>query len=116
MLNSLRHITSTEPYKSSGGVQIREVTITPWKEPEVTIILEIYPNCNSEFQESETWELHCHDLALSIEIPQAIVPRAEIKIMDDHPLLWRFENEILFTVKSCPADIPSLMGDLFIEH
>jgi hypothetical protein len=115
MLDELRRLTSTEPYKSRGGMWIKEIVIMPWQNPEAKFVFELSDD-DVLGAEPQVWEVICSDLAGTEGIPQALIPRTQIKIYNNHPLLWNFENEIFFSIKSKTDDISSLMGDLFIQH
>ena len=115
MLNKLKRITSSEPYKSFGGMRVKEISIKPWNTPDTKFIFEIWNNENED-NVPETWEVICTDLATTNGIPQAIIPRTKLELFDDHPVLWHLANEVFFSVTSKADDIPGLMGELFIEH
>lgn len=115
MLENLRRITSIEPYKSHGGMRINEILITPWNTPNAKFLLEIWIDDNEE-KTPEMWEVTCNDLAQTDGIPQAIIPSTELKLFDNHPVLWRFDDEVYFSVTNKLIDIPTFMGELFLEH
>jgi hypothetical protein len=115
MLEELRRITSTEPYKSYGGMRMKEILITPWNTPNAKFILEIWTEDNEDTV-PETWEVICDDLAQTDGIPQAIIPRTKLELFDSHPVLWHLDDEVFFSVTGKSNNIPALMGDLFIEH
>jgi hypothetical protein len=115
MLKELRRITSTEPYKSYGGMSMKEVLIKPWENPNSKFLLEIWTD-DREDMPSQLWEVVCGGLAQTEGIPQAIIPRTELKLFDNHPLLWHLDDEIYFSITSKTKSISALMGDLFIEH
>jgi hypothetical protein len=115
MLEELRRITSTEPYKSYGGMRMKEILIKPWENPDSKFILEIWTD-DREDMPSQLWEVVCGGLAQTDGIPQAIIPSTELKVFDNHPLLWHWDDEIFFSITSKSNSISSLMGDLFIEH
>ena len=115
MLEELRRITSTEPYKSYGGMRVKEILISPWDSQDAKFIFEICTDDNEDAA-SQLWEVICTDLAQTDGIPQMIVPRTELKVFDNHPVLWHLEDELYFSITSKSINISSLMGDLFIEH
>jgi hypothetical protein len=115
MLEELRRITSTEPYTSNGGMWIKEITITPWANADAKFVFELSEDDMID-QERQVWEVSCKGLAETDGIPQAIIPTTQIKVYDDHQLLWNFQNKIFFSIKSKSDNIPSMMGELFIEH
>lgn len=115
MLEELRRITSTEPYKSDGGMRIKEILITPWDTPTAKFVFEIWMNENEETV-PEIWEVFCNDLAQTDGIPQAIIPRTQLALYDNHPVLWHLGDKVYFRVTSKAKDIPAFMGELFIEH
>ena len=95
MLEELRRITSTEPYKSYGGMRMKEIFITPWETPNAKFVFEIWVDENEETA-PEIWEIICNDLAQTDGIPQAIVARTQLKFFDNHPVLWHLDDEIYF--------------------
>ncbi len=115
MLEELRRITSTEPYKSYGGMRMKEILIKPWENPDAKFVFEIWTD-DREDTASELWEVTCDGLAQTDGIPQAIIPRTELKIFDNHPVLWRLDDQVYFSITSKSNNIPALMADLFIEH
>ena len=115
MLDELRRITSTDPYKSSGGMRVKKILITPWNSPDSKFEFDIWTD-DIEGQTPETWEVICTDLIQTDGIPLAIIPRTRLELFDNHPVLWHLDDEVFFTVTSKADNIPALMGDLFIEH
>lgn len=115
MLNELRRITASEPYKSAGGMRVKEILITPWNSPDTKFIFEIWTD-DWEDKAPETWEVICTDLAQTDGIPQAIIPRTRLELFDNHPVLWHLDDEVFFSITGKTENIPALMGELFIEH
>jgi hypothetical protein len=115
MLEELRRLTSTEPYKSYGGMRMKEILITPWNTPDAKFVFEIWIDENEEAA-PEIWEVICNRLAQTNGIPKAIIPTTELKLFDDHPVLWHLDDQIFFSVISKSCEIPALIGELFIEH
>ncbi|MDF2189229.1 hypothetical protein [Paraflavitalea sp. CAU 1676] len=115
MLEELRRITSTEPYKRYGGMRMKEVLISPWGSPDAKFVLEVSID-EEDGTVPQLWEIVCNDLAQTDGIPQYIIARTELKVFDNHPVLWQFDDEVFFNITSKSNNIPSLMGDLFIEH
>jgi hypothetical protein len=115
MLNELRHITYTEPYKSAGGMRIKEISIMPWNTPEARFVFEIWTDDNEDTA-SQLWEVTCTDLAQTDGIPQVILSGTQLNLYNDHPVLWQWDDEVFFSITGKASDIPALMGDLFIEH
>jgi hypothetical protein len=115
MLKELRHITSTEPYNSVGVMRMKEIKITPWESPDAKFVLEIWKD-EDEATPSEMWEITCSDLAQTDGIPQFIIPRTQLLVFDNHPVLWHLDDQVFFSVSSKSTNIATLMGDLFIEH
>jgi len=115
MLEELRRLTSTEPYKSAGGIRMKEILIEPWKSPDAKFIFEIWTNENDD-SAPELWEVICKDLAQTDGIPKAIIPGTQLELFDSHPVLWRLDDEVFFSVTSKSNNIAALMGELFIEH
>jgi hypothetical protein len=74
MLNELLHIISTEPYKSDGGMRVKEISITPWKKPDAIFVFDILID-TIEATNTETWEVICTNMAQTNGIPQAFVTR-----------------------------------------
>lgn len=87
----------------------------PWQNPDGKFVVELSEDDMLD-EERQVWEVTCNGLAGTDGIPLALIPTTQIKIYDQHPLLWNFENEIFFSIKSRTDDILALMGDLFIEH
>src|SRR6187402_3040646 len=113
MLEELIKITSAERYKARGGIRIKEILIQPWEGPDSKIILEIWTDDCSD-DPPEKWELTCVNLGQTEGIPLAIFSGSEIRLYDDHPLLWH--DVIYFSITGGSKNIPEIMGDLFIEH
>lgn len=113
MLEELIKITSTEPYKSSGGIRIKEVLIQPWETPDSKIMLEIWTD-DWKDDPPEKWELTCVNLGQTDGIPLAVFGGSEIRLYDDHPLLW--DDKIYFSITGSAKNIPEVMGELYIEH
>lgn len=119
ILQELRRITATDEYKRNGITRVKEVTAQPWEPSGARITLEIMIddfNVNPEDIVSDTWEITCEGLDILQGVPLFLVPRAQIKVYDDHPILWAFDDEIFYSVTNSPANISALMGELFIEH
>lgn len=115
MFEELIHITSTEPYKSYGGMRMKEILIKPWENPDAKFHLEIWTDDRDDTP-SQLWEVVCSGLKQTDGIPQAIISGTELKLFDNHPVLWHLDDEIYFSITSNSDSISSLMGDLFIEH
>lgn len=115
MLEELRRITSTEPYKSSGVMKVREISIRPWDTPDTKVVLEVWID-EEESTPVQTWELTCTELAQTDGIPQFIIPRTQLKILENHPALWHLDDEVFFSITSKADNISSLMGELFTAH
>jgi len=113
MLEELIKTTSTEPYKSSGGIRIKEILIQPWENPDSKVIMEVWTD-DWKNDPPEKWELTCINLGQTKGIPLAVFGGSEIRLYDDHPLLWG--DEIYFSITGGAKNIPEVMGDLFIEH
>ena len=120
-LLGLRQVTATEAYKANGSVRVKEISFTPWETPIARFVFEVFiDDFNIDVQDTvpEKWEVICSDADYNVTegVPIYLYPRAQIKLFDDHPILWAFGDEIYFNVTSKPNNIPALMGDLFIEH
>jgi hypothetical protein len=115
MLDELRRITSTEPYKSAGGMRMKEILITPWESPDAKFIFEIWKDDNND-SNPEVWEVICKDLAQTDGIPQCIIPMTKLELFDNHPVLWHLDEKVYFSITSKSNNIASLMGELFIKH
>ncbi len=115
MLDKLIEITASSPYITSGSLRVKETLIKPWEIPDTTLIFEIW-NEDDEDVASEVWKVTCYDLAHTQSIPQFVIPRTKLKLFDQHPLLWNFDDEIYFSIRSKTDHIAKLMGELFIEH
>jgi hypothetical protein len=115
MLNELRRITSSEPYKSSGSMRVREILIRPWDTPDTTFVFDIWTDDNEDGS-LETWEVICSGLAQTKGIPQTIIARTRLELFENHRVLWNFADEIYFSVTTKTENIAALMGELFIEH
>jgi len=119
IIKELRKITATEEYKSDGVIKTKEITVTPWEEPSARFVFEIkIDDFTIDYNDivPEIWEVTCSGLEIMDGTPLFHIPRAQIKLFDDHPILWAFDDEIFFSVTSKPNSIAALMGDLFIEH
>lgn len=114
MFEELIRITSTEPYRSYGGMRVKEISIRPWETPDAKFVFEIWTD-DREDKVSEMWEVTCIDLTQTEGIPLAIIPTTQLKLYDDHPVLWS-DEKIYFSITSKTTNIPALIGDLFIEH
>jgi hypothetical protein len=115
MLQELIQLTSTEIFRSHGVMRITETLIKPWETPDARFIFEIWTD-DREDADSQIWELTCRDLINFQEVPIIIVPGTEIKLHDDHPVLWGWGDEVYYTITSKAGNIAGIMGDLFIEH
>jgi hypothetical protein len=96
-------------------MRVKEILITPWDSPDAKFIFEIWTDDNTDTA-PQVWEIICSDLAQTDGIPQAIIPRTKLELFDSHPVLWHLDDEVFFSVTSKSNNIPSLMGELFIEH
>jgi hypothetical protein len=99
MLEELIRITSTEPYKSYGGMRMKEIFIKPCENPDAKFVLEIWTD-DREDTPSQLWEVVCGGLAQTDGIPLMIIPRTELKLFDNHPVLWHLDDEIYFSITS----------------
>jgi hypothetical protein len=116
MITELITITSKDPYKSNGGMWIHEIDIKPWESPNARFAFKVIEDDMAEIPEIQGWEVTIQDLSYMQNIPLVLIPRTQIKIFDEHPLLWNLQNEIYFSITTKTNDIASIMGDLFIEH
>jgi hypothetical protein len=115
MLDELTQFTSTELFREYGGMKITETSIRPWEKPDTRFIFELWTDDFNEIT-NQTWEVTCTGLAQIQGIPIMVIPGTELKLYDDHPVLWELEDEVYFTITGKPANIAALMGELFIEH
>lgn len=118
-LLGLRQVTSTDSYKANGSVRVKEICFNPWESPVARFVFEvIIDDFSIDVKDivPEKWEVICSGADVTDGVPLYLYPRAQIKLFDDHPILWAFDDEIYFSVTSKPKSIPALMGDLFIEH
>jgi hypothetical protein len=115
MLNELMNITSTEPYKSNGGMRVLDISIKPWNTPDAKIVFEIWTDDRVD-DDSQKWEITCVDLAQTDGIPQVIIPGTQLKLYNEHSVLWHLDDKVYFTITSKANNISALMGELFIEH
>ncbi len=106
MLDELMTLTATEPYRTYGGMRIKEVLIQPWENPDAIITLEIWVDDMSD-DPHELWEIICTNLGQTDGIPLAVFGGSEIGLFDDHPLLW--DSEIYFSITSTATDITVLV-------
>lgn len=113
MIEELMLITSTETYNLNGGMRIKEISIKPWESPNSKFLFEVWTDGWTD-SPHEMWEVTCVDVQDPKGIPLAVMSGTQIKLFDDHPLLWT--REIYFTITGGIENIPALMGDLFIEH
>jgi hypothetical protein len=116
MLTELITLTSTDSYKSNGGMWIQEIDIKPLKNPNARFTFKVIEDDLAEIPVEQNWEVTCQDLSYMQNIPLFLIPRTQIKLFNEHPLLWNLESEIYFSITTKTNDIASIMGDLFIEH
>ena len=115
MLQELIQLTSTEIFRSYGGMRISETVLKPWETPDARFTFEIWTD-DREDADWQTWELTCRDLINFQEVPIIVIPGTELKLYDDHPVLWGWGDEVYYTITSKAGNIAAIMGDLFIEH
>jgi hypothetical protein len=96
-------------------MRVKEISITPWQQPDARFVFELLEDDFLD-EEPQVWEVTCEGLDGTDSIPQALIPTTQIKVYDNHPLLWHYEDEIYFSITTTTGDIPMLMGELFIEH
>jgi hypothetical protein len=80
MLEELRRITSTEPYRSYGGMRMKEILITPGTTPNAKLVLEIWVDGNKDAV-PEMWEVTCNDLAQTDGIPTSHYSRDSNRVI-----------------------------------
>ena len=110
MIEELMHLTSIY---SNNGMRVKEILIKPWESPNAKFLFEFWKDGWSD-DPHEMWEINCLDLRDTQGIPLAVMGGTQLKTYDVHPLLWG--REVYFTITGIAKNIPSLMGDLFIEH
>ena len=115
MLQELIQLTSTEIFRSHGVMRIRETVIKPWETPDARFIFEIWTD-DREDADPQIWELTCRDLINFQEVPIIVIPGTELKLHNDHPVLWGWGDEVYYIITSKADNIAGIMGDLFIEH
>jgi hypothetical protein len=81
MLGELRRITSTEPYKSAGGMKVKEILIRPFETPDTKMVLEVWED-EEKNTSVQTWEVSFIELAQTDSIPQFIIPRTQLRSRD----------------------------------
>lgn len=94
-------------------MRIKEILIQPWETPDAKFTFQVWTD-DWKDDPPEIWELTCINLGQTEGLPLAVFGHAEIKLYDDHPLLWN--KEVYFTITGGVNNIPEVMGDLFIEH
>jgi hypothetical protein len=60
MLEELRRITSVQPYKSRGGILVKEISITPWDD-KAKFVFEVFEDDEIN-TERQLWEVVCNGL------------------------------------------------------
>lgn len=119
MLEQLIQLTASEEYLEDGGMKIKEVLMRPWQKEEIKITLEIFiDDWKSDKPRTQTWEIigekimHGTPRGLHGGMP----PGTQIKVLNDHPILWNYTASTYFSVMGRCANIGELMGELFITH
>jgi hypothetical protein len=115
MLQELIQLTATETFRSHGGMRITETVLKPWETPDARFIFELWTDDRAD-ADLQIWELTCRDLINFREVPIGVIPGTELKLLDDHPVLWGWGDEVYYTITSKAGNIAAIMGDLFIEH
>ncbi len=117
MLEQLRQITSSKQYLQNGGIRIKQILETPWQGTDLTLIIEIFIDIpEQETIQSESWELVCKQTGLTDRKPKYLPPNTQIKLFDEHPALWEYDDSTYFSIHGTCENISELMGDLFIAH
>lgn len=96
-------------------MKVLDISIKPLDTPDVKIVFEIWIDDLTNIT-TQKWELSCVDLAQIDGIPQIIIPSTQLKLYNEHPVLWQWDDEVYISITSKASNIPALMGDLFIDH
>ena len=110
MIEELIQLTSIHP---DSGMRVKEILVNPWQSPNAKFLFEIWKDGMSD-DPHEIWEVTCMDLRDNQGIPLAVMCGTQLKLYEDHPLLWN--REVYFTITGGTQNILALMGELFIEH
>ena len=110
MIEELMQLTSIH---SNNGMRVKEISVKPWESPDAKFLFEVWKDGLSDAPH-EMWEVTCMDLRDNQGIPLAVMSGTQLKLLDNHPLLW--SREVYFTITGSAENIPSIMGELFIEH
>lgn len=115
MLQELIQLTSTELFRSHGVMRIIETVLKPWETPDARFIFEIWTDDRAD-ADSQMWELTCRNLINFQEVPIVVTPGTKLRLYDDHPVLWGWDDEVYYNITSKAGNIAAIMGDLFTEH
>ena len=117
MLEQLRLITSSKEYLQNGGIRIKQIIENSWKDTDLTLFIEVFFDVPEiETIQSESWQLTCKQTGLTDRKPKYLPPNTQIKLFDEHPALWVYDDSTYFSIHGTCENISELMGDLFITH
>lgn len=110
MIEDLMQLTVSHPHSS---LLLEEISIKGDQSLNLRIVFDVRKDAISGAP-GEFWELTCEHLYDHRGLPIALMSGTVIKLLDTHPILW--SQQVYFSITGTAGDIPTIMGDLFIEH
>jgi len=117
MLEQIKQITSSNQYLQNGGIRIKQILENPWQDLNLMLLIEIFLDIpGMENIQSETWQLICKQTGLTDRRPKYLPPGSQIKLFEEHPALWVYDDTTYFSIHGTCKNISELMGDLYKTH
>ena len=79
----------------------------------VSTIMDDFPPAEKTLQ---WWQVECNGMVTESGIGRLNVPNYRINLLNDHPLLWQYEERLHLLLKGKVQSLSHLLGDLFLAH
>lgn len=79
----------------------------------VSTIKDAYPPADETLQ---WWRVECKGLVTESGIGRLNVPNYRIKLLNEHPLLWQYEERLHLLLTGKVNSLSELLGEMFLKH
>ena len=116
-MEQLIQITNSEDFLNDWAFFVSGLSSVPRTNRLIISLEALYDQFDEQFLQSiKKWQIACEGFSNHRLYIGYLRPFYQIKVLTDHPLLWNYGAETLFSVHGSCEDIPSLMGELFLAH
>jgi hypothetical protein len=114
MLNELISFTNREDFWGNWHLQLEQAQ---FKQNTLTFILSTMKDANPPADDTlQWWRVECKGLVTESGIGRLNVPNYRISLLNEHPLLWQYEERLHLLLTGKVKSLPELLGEMFLIH